>query len=57
MFLRQLVSEHTVLTNIMLTGDTVSFVDRDMLMRFRGGGVGHIGTRHLDLRMKDDNNR
>ncbi|TFY82301.1 hypothetical protein EWM64_g1718 [Hericium alpestre] len=24
------------------------FVDRDMFMRFRGGGVGHKGTRHLD---------
>jgi hypothetical protein len=22
-------------------------------MRFRGGGVGHLGTRHLDSRMKD----
>ena len=40
----------------MLTKDTVSFVDHDMFMRFRGGGVGHIGTRHLDMRMKDDNN-
>jgi hypothetical protein len=27
-----------------------------MFMRFRGGGVGHIGTRYLDSRMKDDNN-
>jgi hypothetical protein len=25
-----------------------------MFMRFRGGGVGHIVTRYLDLRMKDD---
>lgn len=25
-----------------------------MFMRFRGGGVGHIETRHLDLRLKED---
>ena len=26
-----------------------------MFMRFRGGGVGHIGTRYLDSKLKDDN--
>jgi hypothetical protein len=26
-----------------------------MFMRFRGGGVGHLGTRHLDSRLKVDN--
>ena len=31
----------------------MSFVDRDTFMRFRGGGVGHIVTRSLDLRMED----
>jgi hypothetical protein len=25
-------------------------------MGFRGGGVGHVGTRYLDSRMKDDSN-
>jgi hypothetical protein len=32
-----------------------SFADRDMFMRFRGGGVGHLGTRHLDSRLKENN--
>src|SRR6267154_1618936 len=26
-------------------------------MQFRGGGVSHIGTCYIDLRMRDDNNR
>ena len=26
-----------------------------MFMRFRGGGVGHMGTRYLDSKLKDDN--
>jgi hypothetical protein len=26
-----------------------------MFMRFRGGGVGHLGTRYLDSRLKEDN--
>src|SRR6267154_2038938 len=28
-----------------------------MFMRFRGGGIGHIGTCSIDSRMRDDNNR
>ncbi|KAF8489132.1 hypothetical protein F5888DRAFT_1872806 [Russula emetica] len=31
------------------------FADRDMFIRFRGGGVGHLGTRYLDSRLKVDN--
>ncbi|KAI0310493.1 hypothetical protein OF83DRAFT_1019709, partial [Amylostereum chailletii] len=30
------------------------FVDRDMFMRFRGGGVGHLSTRHLNRELEDD---
>lgn len=30
------------------------FVDRDMFMRLRGGGVGHLGTRSRDSRLKGD---
>ncbi|KAI0065195.1 hypothetical protein BV25DRAFT_1913814 [Artomyces pyxidatus] len=30
------------------------FVDRDMIMRFRGGGVGHAATRYLDEWLKAD---
>ncbi|KAI0308476.1 hypothetical protein OF83DRAFT_1160671 [Amylostereum chailletii] len=30
------------------------FVDRDMLMRFRGGGVGHLGTRHLNPELEEE---
>ena len=26
-----------------------------MFMRFRGGGVGHVGTHYLDSRLKEDN--
>ena len=26
-----------------------------MFMQFRGGGVGHLGTRHVDSRLKGDN--
>jgi hypothetical protein len=28
-----------------------------MFMRFRGGGVGHIETRHLDLKLKGDSHK
>ena len=28
-----------------------------MFMRFRGGGVGHIGTRYLDSRMRNNSDR
>jgi hypothetical protein len=28
-----------------------------MFMRFRGGGVGHLGTRHLDSRLKDNGHK
>ncbi|KAF8497933.1 hypothetical protein F5888DRAFT_1803385 [Russula emetica] len=31
------------------------FPDRDMFIRFRGSGVGHLGTRYLDSRLKVDN--
>jgi hypothetical protein len=27
-----------------------------MFMRYRGGGVGHLGTRNLDSRLKENNN-
>ena len=33
---------------IFATDGTSSFVDRDMYMRFRGGGVGHVPTRIED---------
>lgn len=26
-----------------------------MFMRFRGGAIGHLGTRNLDSRLKEDN--
>ncbi|KAF8488597.1 hypothetical protein F5888DRAFT_1893304 [Russula emetica] len=32
------------------------FADRDVFMRFRGGGVGHLGTHYLDSRLKRHNN-
>jgi len=31
-----------------------SFVDRDMFMRFRGGGIGHKGSRHWDKFLQSD---
>ena len=31
-----------------MTDGNTSFVDRDMYMRFRGGGVGHVTTRIED---------
>ncbi|KAF8496015.1 hypothetical protein F5888DRAFT_1907611 [Russula emetica] len=31
------------------------FADRDVFMRFRGGGVGHLGTHYLDSRLKKHN--
>jgi hypothetical protein len=29
------------------------FVDRDMIMRFRGGGIGHQATRHADHQLNE----
>ena|SRR5271170_234829 len=31
-----------------------SFVDRDMFMRYLGGGVGHLSTRYLTDRFRDE---
>ena len=34
----------TIATTLLFT---IRFVDRDMMMRFRGGGVGHKSTREV----------
>ncbi|KAI0318229.1 hypothetical protein OF83DRAFT_48304 [Amylostereum chailletii] len=33
------------------------FVECDVFMRFRGGGVGHLGTRHLNLDLEQEHHR
>ncbi|KAI0316147.1 hypothetical protein OF83DRAFT_1128468 [Amylostereum chailletii] len=35
----------------------MSIVDRDTFMRFRGGGVGHLGTRHLNAALCKERHR
>jgi hypothetical protein len=46
--------QHSFLLAFCLSLSTTSFVDRDMLMRFRGGGVGHTGTRAATNKFLED---
>src|ERR1700722_6198995 len=39
---------------MIITNIVSSFVDRDMYMRYLGGGVGHQSTRHLTDRFRNE---
>jgi hypothetical protein len=39
---------------MLSTNYSYRFANRDMFMRFRGGGVGHKATRHVDHALSQD---